>query len=185
MLQYERETLFGNDIDMTPAQLGDDLARLVWECFTDFLERQPELAGPADLEPQQDPAGRALPLAEELLILFLWVHTRACQQVFAGKADPALLRDTLDSLHRAVFEDLEAHGISRDELALFEQRVGARYAEYYDAAAGGDLTIGEIAARHVGGSVAARPVFQLSLAESAMAAANPLRDFLGDVVLVA
>lgn len=161
---------------MTPVDLGDSLARLVWESFTDFLESAPvaTTTGP-DGEPTPDL------IAEELLILFLWVHTRACQQALAPRTDAGILKDTLDAMHRAVFEDMEAHGAARDALPLFEQRVSARYSEYYAAAGRGDQRIGEVAARRVSGKRTADPAFRAALAEAALVAAGPLRDYLDDV----
>ena len=84
-------------------------------------------------------------------------------------------------MHRTVFEDLEAHGTPRDELPLIEQRVSARYSEYYSAADGDDETVGEVAARWISGRAAPEPRFSAALAHAAIAAAGPLRDFLEEV----
>lgn len=161
---------------MTPDRLGEHLAQFVWESFSDYLEH-----GPVPAVVGED---GVIAAAEELLIVFLWVHTRACQQALGGRVEGVALKATLDSLHRAVFEDLEAHGIPRSQLPLFEQRVSARYAEFYAATAGGDERVCEVAARRVAGRVEAHPLLVASLAESAVAAAGPLRDFLGEVELV-
>jgi len=162
-----------------PTRLGEHLARLVWESFTDFLEAGtgPDHIGyGADLTtPDLDP--------EELLILFLWVHTRTCQQVFAQS--PEQLRKTLDALHRAVFEDMEAHGMPYAEIALFEQRVSARYNEYYGAVDGENGDFGSLAAERVSGKRRPELPFKLALAEATLRAADPLRDYLNDLVLIA
>ncbi|HEX7048678.1 MAG TPA: hypothetical protein VF188_00580 [Longimicrobiales bacterium] len=168
-------------MELTPVQLGDGLARLVWESFTDYIESGPTPHGPRT---DGDDATAGL-IAEELLILFLWVHTRACQQAFAGRIDADVLKATLDAMHRAVFEDLEAHGTPRGHLPLLEQRVSARYAEYYDAADGDGGTVGELAARRVSGRHDVDPRFGAALAQAAMTAARPLRDYLDEVVIIA
>lgn len=161
---------------MEPTQLGEQLARLVWESVSDFIDA-PMSGGGAG-------TATAVPLVhEEVLILFLWVHTRACQQAFAGRADPAAVRAVLDSLHRAVYEDLEAHGIPRETLPLFEQRLSARYSAYYAAASREPTTVGDVAASYVTGAEHVPPALTAALAESSLAVAGPLRDFLEDVVL--
>lgn len=162
----------------TPAALGQNLARLVWESFSDFIETAP--VGIAT-----GPDGDELPdlVPEELLILFLWVHTRACQQALGSRVRPDTLKATLDALHRTVLEDMEAHGAARAALPLFEQRISARYTEYYAAADRGEARIGEIAARRVSGKRTTDPVFRVALAEAALVAAGPLRDYLDDIDL--
>lgn len=164
----------------TPEQLGDGLARLVWENFGDALSYVRALY---DASRGEDGDEAPEMVAEELLILLLWAHTRACQQAFSGRSDPELLKATLDAMHRAVFEDLEAHGTPREQLPLIEQRISARYSEYYQAADGGVGTVGEVAARWVGGTSRANPRLSALLTETAVAAAGPLRDFLDDIVL--
>lgn len=161
----------------TPKSLGENLAHLVWASFSDYLEggALPELLTDEPLDP--DAPGLVM---EELLIYFLWIHTRACQQGI-GVFDAEALKDTLDAMHRTVFEDLEAHGTPRDELPLIEQRVSARYSEYYSAADGDDETVGEVAARWISGRPTPAPRFSAALAHAAIIAAGPLRDFLEEV----
>jgi hypothetical protein len=169
---------------ISTTELGDNLAQLVWESFTDFLERR---AGP-DGEGEGEDGGTAvlaLPTVEpeEALIFFMWLHTRACQQA-CGHA-PDRVRPVLDAMHKALYEDLEARAISRVQLPLFEQRVGARYTEYYEAAA--NLTeekVVEVAARHVLINGFTRSAVTLELAEAATVTSGPLRDFLQDVELI-
>ena len=166
---------------MSAAELGDNLAQLVWESFSDFLQRrsippeEPEEGGTAVL---------ALPTVEpeEALIFFMWLHTRACQQACADR--PEVARAVLDAMHRAIYEDLEAHAIRRVQLPLFEQRVGVRYSEYYAAAAdaSGEKVV-EVAARHVLVNGMRRPAIMLELAEAATVTSGPLRDFLEDIEL--
>jgi hypothetical protein len=62
--------------------------------------------------------------------------------------------------------------------------VGARYAEYHQAAATSDERLGEAVSRHLVGS-ATRAELIDAIRERAVAVANPLRDFLEDVELVA
>jgi hypothetical protein len=167
---------------MSAAQLGDSLAQLVWESFTDFLERR---TAATDEDPtDRDNAVLTLPAveAEEALIFFMWLHTHACRQAYGPEPDQ--VRAVLDAMHQGIYEDLEARTISRVQLPLFEQRVGARYKAYYEAAANvTDEKVVEVAARHVLGDAAADPAVVLELAEAATVTSGPLRDFLQDVTL--
>jgi hypothetical protein len=165
---------------MSAAELGDNLAQLVWESFTDFVERRPV----SITEPEEDgtAAVMALPVIEpeEALIFFMWVHTRACQQAFPQQ--PGLVRLVLDAMHGALYEDLEARVMPRVQLPLFEQRVSARYMEYYDAAT--NLTeqkVVEVAAEHVQPAGAPAAGLVMELAEAATVTSGPLRDFLQDL----
>lgn len=165
-------------MNMTHSELGESLAQLVWESFSDFIAAHefPVEGGDAAVVT----APEVVP--EEVLILFMWVHTRACQQAFAGRAAPDDLRAVLDEFHRAVFEDLGTQVVPKAQLPIFEQRVSARYTEYYDAAADvSDRSVVEVAARRVAPEGAARPGINLELAEATAAAAGPLRDFLEEV----
>lgn len=164
------------------AELGDCLARLVWENFSDLLDDGAAMDTTGGATIANGLFGGAF-AAEELLILVLWLHTRACQQAFAGRTGPEELRAILDTLHASVFEDLEAHGVARAELPLFEQRVSARYSEYYAAASHGSGTVGEAAARHASGSPEPPPALSAAVAEATTAIARPLRDFLEEVKL--
>ena len=166
---------------MSTAELGDNLAQLVWESFSDFLERR----GLESTEPEEDGGTTVLALPtvepEEALIFFMWLHTRACQQACQ---DPECVKKVLDSMHRAIYEDLEARTFSRVQLPLFEQRVSVRYTEYYEAAAdqSGEKVV-EVAARHVLINGMRRPAVTLELAEAATVTSGPLRDFLEDIEL--
>ena len=167
---------------MTTAELGDNLAQLVWESFSDFIERR-GIGADAGSEEDGGTAVLALPTVEpeEALIFFMWLHTRACQQ---AATDPEAGRGVLDAMHRAIYEDLEARTFSRVQLPLFEQRVSARYTEYYEAAAdrSGEKVV-EVAARHVLVNGMKRPAITLELAEAATVTSGPLRDFLEDIEL--
>lgn len=168
---------------MTPEELGDTLARLVWESFSDFLDEGDTGVSLQALGVRTDdgmPSGHA---AEEALIFLLWAHTRGAQLAFVGRASDELLRSGLDSLHRAVFEDMEGHGTPAAQLPLFEQRVGARYAEYNQAASSSDAELSRVALRHLLGSSGSSEQ-ALAVLDRALAVANPLRDFLEDVKLV-
>lgn len=165
---------------MSPAELGDSLAQLVWESFTDFIERR----GLVDERDDQDggTAVIAMPTVEpeEALIFFMWLHTRSCQQACAGQ--PERVKSVLDAMHHALYEDLEARSIPRLQLPLFEQRVSARYTEYYEAATTAtEEKVVEVAARHVLVNGMKRPAITLDLAESATVTSGPLRDFLKDI----
>lgn len=167
---------------MAAPELGDNLAQLVWESFSDFIERR---GMPAHDDADDDAAVLVLPTIEpeEALIFFMWLHTRACQQAFS--AFPDGVREVLDSMHSAVYEDMAAGSFSRVQLPLFEQRVSARYTEYYDAASNQtDEKVVEVAARHVLVNGASRPAITLDLAEATTVTAGPLRDFLEDIELV-
>ena len=168
---------------MTPDALGDNVARLVWEHFSDFIAEGGAEALLRDLGREVSdgvPDGHA---TEEILIFFMWAHTRGIQQAFVGRAPEDRLRATLDALHRAIFEDMATHGTPGSQLPIFEQRVGARYAEYYAASTVSDARVGEAALRHIAGS--SNPELGWSLAERAIVVAHPLKDFLEDVELVA
>jgi hypothetical protein len=168
---------------ISTSELGDNLAQLVWESFTDFIERR-AVAADEGAEAEGGAAVLTLPTveAEEALIFFMWLHTRACQQ--ACGQTPDRVRPVLDAMHKALYEDLEARAISRVQLPLFEQRVSARYTEYYEAAANlTDEKVVEVAARHVLPGGRARPAIMLELAEAATVTSGPLRDFLQDVEL--
>jgi len=170
---------------MTPAELGDNLARLVWESFSDFLaqeevETQTPLPGMDTLYDDERTANRT---AEEALIFFMWAHTRGAQQAFMGRTPDERIRQGLDALHRAIFEDMVENGTPSGQLPMFEQRVSARYAEYHQAAAESDDRLGQAVSRHLVGT-ADRPGLVDAIRERAVAVANPLRDFLEDVELV-
>lgn len=168
---------------MSAAELGDNLAQLVWESFSDFIERR----GLGEEDGEEDGGGAAvlaLPTVEpeEVLIFFMWLHTRACQQACLERPD--CVREVLDSMHRALYEDMEARVIPRVQLPLFEQRVSVRYTEYYDAATDSSAEkVVEVAARHVLVNGMPRPAIVLELAEAATVTSGPLRDFLEEIEL--
>jgi len=168
---------------MTPAELGDSLARLVWESFSDFLSREEVESPLPDVDSLYDDEGKAHRTAEEALIFFMWAHTRGVQLAFLGRAPDQRIRQGLNALHRAVFEDMVAHGTPESQLPVFEQRVSARYAEYHQAAAESDTMLGEAVSRHLVG-VAGRTALAEAISERAIAVANPLKDFLEEVELV-
>lgn len=170
---------------MTPAELGDSLARLVWESFSDFLAREDvETPLPDTSALTEGEEGREQRIAEEALIFFMWAHTRGVQLAFLGRAPEDRIRKGLDELHRAVFEDMVEQGTPRAQLPIFEQRVSARYAEYHHAAAESDARLGEAVSRHLVVSADEAVSIADAIAERAIAVANPLRDFLEDVELV-
>lgn len=170
---------------MTTDELGDNLARLVWESFTDFLSRDdvetPLPEGPVLREEDGAPDDQA---AEEALIFFMWAHTRGAQLAFLRRVSPQVIRRGLDALHRAIFDDMVAHGTPESQLPIFEQRVSARYAEYHQASAESDERLGASVCRHLTGDPEHCRQLALAITERAIAVANPLRDFLEEVELV-
>lgn len=167
---------------MTPSELGDNLARLVWESFSDFLSQEDVETPLWDIDTLDDEDGTAHFTAEEALIFFMWAHTRGAQLAFLGRAPDERIKRGLDELHAAVFEDMVENGTPESQLPIFEQRVGARYAEYHQAAAESDDKLGEAVSRHLLGEV--RDTTSRAIRERAVAVANPLKDFLEDVELV-
>jgi hypothetical protein len=169
---------------MTVDEVADSVARLVWESLSDFLsdgDTEISVSGLGLTDASGRPDAHA---AEEALIFLLWAHTRGVQLAFVGKAPDPRVRRVLDRLHRAVLHDMAEHGTPRDQLPLFEQRVGARYEEYHAAAEVSDEVLGRAAHRHITGADARPPGQVRALAERAIAVADPLRDFLVDVELV-
>jgi hypothetical protein len=166
---------------MTPDELGDSLARLVWESFSDFLAQE-DVETPIPEDTLKDDDGSARRTAEEALIFFMWAHTRGAQLAFMGRAPDERIREGLDALHSAVFEDMIKNGTPESQLPLFEARVGSRYAEYHHASAESDEKLGQVASRRLVGVV--RDSISDALRERAIAVANPLRDFLEDVELI-
>jgi hypothetical protein len=178
-ISYHTST-HGGEMRMSAAELGDNLAQLVWESFTDFIERR----GLPPEQPEEDGATAVLAIPtvepEEALIFFMWLHTRSVQQACGHQVEK--VKQVLDAMHQAIYEDLEARAIPRVQLPLFEQRVSARYTEYYDAAARDtEERVVEVAARHVLVNGMKRPAITLDLAESATVTSGPLRDFLEEL----
>ena len=168
---------------MTPGELGDSLARLVWESFSDFLSQEDVETPLPDMATLYDDDGTAHRTAEEALIFFMWAHTRGAQLAFLGRAPDERIKQGLDALHQAVFDDMVEHGTPRSQLPLFEQRVSARYAEYHQAASESDTKLGEAVSRHLTGE-SDRAALSEAIRERAVAVANPLKDFLEEVELV-
>jgi hypothetical protein len=169
---------------MTPDELGDSLARLVWESFSDFVaESEPEITLPDLLATSRAEVREQA--AEEALVFFMWAHTRGTQLAFIGRANDELVREGLDLMHGAIFDDMVLHGTPASQLPIFEQRVGARYAEYAAAAELSNARLGRAVVRHLTGAQAVADAAVRAVVERAIAVANPLRDFLEDVELIA
>ncbi len=169
---------------MRPDELGDNLAQLVWESLSDLIT---DGEAEALLDSLSIPVADGVPdqrTTGELLIFLMWAHTRGAQLAFLGRAPEELLKKGLDEFHRAVFEDLESHGTSRVQLPMFEQRLGARYAEYHSAARASDSELGSAALRHLAGTTSPPRSLAQMLTERAVTVAGPLRDYLEDVELV-
>ncbi len=168
---------------MTTDELGDSLARLVWESFSDFLAREDVETPLPDATLLGDDGTLDREAAEEALIFFMWAHTRGVQLAFLGRIEDDVARRGLDAMHRAVFEDMVMHGTPRSQLPIFEQRVSARYAEYHHAASESDVRLGEAVSRHLGG-MADEGRNVAGITERAIAVTHPLRDFLEEVELL-
>jgi len=171
--------------NITPEDLANDLARLVWESFSDFVaagESESALAHLGLMDERGNPDQRAV---EEALIFLMWAHTRGAQMAFVGRAPDELVKRALDGLHSAVFEDMVENGTPPTQLPLFEQRVGARYQEYHTASAESDGKLGEVAVLHLtGGSPPSDDMLTWAVTERALAVASPLKDYLDDVQLI-
>ena len=169
---------------MTPEELGDTLARLVWESFSDFIaDGDAEvLLGGLGLTLEDGLPAEAT--TEEILIFLMWAHTRGLQLAFIGRSDKVLVREGLDAFHSAIFQDMVDNGTPQLQLPLFEQRVSARYAEYYAAAGRADADLGVAVALHIAGPRDGSESLATALTERAIEIANPLRDFLEEVELV-
>ncbi|NNF27521.1 MAG: hypothetical protein HKO53_04235 [Gemmatimonadetes bacterium] len=169
---------------MTPEQLGDHLARLVWESFSDFMT-DPAIAALLHrlglMDEDANPVGR---VDEEALIFLLWAHTRGVQQAYRDRGTGDLAKAALDALHRAVFEDLVTNGMNRSELPLFEQRVSARYARYGHASNVSDGSVGSAVVAFLTGERDAGNEGALELASWAISVTEPLSDFYTEVDLV-
>ena len=168
---------------MTTHELGDSLTRLVWESFSDFISQDDVETPLADMSTLYDDDGTSARTAEEALIFFMWAHTRGAQLAFFGRTPDERIRQGLDALHSAVFEDMVENGTPKSQLPIFEQRVSARYAEYHQAAAESDNKLGEAVSRHILGGIE-RDTTAAAIQERAIAVANPLKDFLEDVELI-
>jgi hypothetical protein len=177
-------TCFQTPQSMTPDQLGDTLARLVWESFSDFIADGDAEVLLGNLGLTREDGIPAEAAAEEILIFLMWTHTRGIQLAFHGRSDRTLVREGLDSFHSAIFQDMVDNGTPRAQLPLFEQRVSARYAEYYAAAERSDQDLGRAVARHLAGARPGSASLAAALTERALEVANPLRDFLEEVELV-
>jgi hypothetical protein len=170
-------------LSMNPRELGEHLAHLVWESFSDFLTDE---TSRAFLDELGLTSAEGLPderVAGELLIFHLWAHTRAVQLAFFGTPAEARVRATLDALHHAFFQDMEANGTPEAHLPVFEQRVSARYSEYYTAAEESDELVGQAVLAHLAPPSRRTGTMARVLTERAIELSNPLRDFLTDVEL--
>jgi hypothetical protein len=169
---------------MTPAELGDNLARLVWESFSDFLSKEDDVETPLPgVDTLYDDDAASNRTTEEALIFFMWAHTRGAQLAFMGRSPDQLIREGLNAMHQAVFEDMVQNGTPSEQLPKFEQHVSTRYAEYHQAASQSDDHFGRAVVRRLVGK-SDRPALVDAIRERAVAVANPLRDFLEDVELV-
>lgn len=169
---------------ITPEDLGDDLARLVWESFTDLVSEGEETSSLGSLALMDKDGNPDQHAVEEALIFLMWAHTRGAQQAFVGRAPGDLLKRTLDALHSAVFEDMVENGTPKSQLPFFEQRVSARYAEYHTASATSDTLLGEAVVQHMTGNTDPPKPLTRAVTVRAVEVTGPLRDYLEEVELV-
>ena len=170
---------------IAPDELGDSLAQMVWESFSDFISDGDAQILLDELGEQSEDGIPDERIAEEMLIYLMWAHTRGVQLAFVGRSTEDLVRQSLDSMHRAVFEDMVKNGTPREQIPIFEQRVSARYSDYYGAAQVSDDELGKRAFRNITGKPMEAGSAQRirTCAERAVLVANPLKDFLEDVQL--
>ena len=86
---------------ITARELGDGLAQLVWESFSDFFTTEDEeflLPQINVFSEDEQSSGRT---SEEALIFFMWAYTRGAQMAFLGQVPDERLRTGLDALHQA------------------------------------------------------------------------------------
>ena len=169
---------------MTPGELGDSLARLVWESFSDFLSEEDSEIPLSDMYNLSDAEDVSLRTAEEALIFFMWAHTRGAQMAFLGRAPDQRIKEGLDALHRAVFDDMIEHGTPEAQLPNFEMRVTARYAEYHQAAGDSPDRLGDAMSKHILGAPEDASEVGEALKARAFAVASPLKDFLDEIELI-
>ena len=183
LVRKELEALYPSG-RMSLQELGNHLAQLVWESFSDFVT-DPD--SQSLLTQLGVPLNEGVPterVAEEVLIFHIWAHSRAVQLAFFRRVPEDQVKAALDHLHSAVFEDMVTNGTPRAQIPVFEQRVSARYAEFYAAARHSDRSVGSVAVDHLvdcdtpGSSKAAKV-----LTERAVEITHPLRDFLEGVEL--
>jgi hypothetical protein len=164
---------------MSARELGEALARLVWESFSDFLV-DPDarallnrVAGSEEGELSEEKA------IEEILIFHMWIHSRALEVALAGSAAEESLRSALDHLHAAVFEDMVTNGTPEPQIPVFEQRVSARYANYHTAARLSNRAVGEAVFEEIaGGQENSDPAAVQCLRNRIVELVHPLRDYL-------
>ena len=171
---------------MTLQELGDTLAQLVWESFSDFVADPQHRTLLSRLGIPLEGGVPGERITEELLILHMWAHSRAVQLSFFRRVPGEQIKVGLDHLHRGVFEDMVENGTPKAQIPVFEQRVSARYAEYYAAARHSDQTVGMVALDHlVEAGASGSPEAARALTDRAVEVAEPLRDFLEGVDLIA
>lgn len=166
---------------MTPTELGQELARLVWESFSDMFTESASIELLNRMNVLDEESNRTK-VAEEVLIYILWAHTRGIQQAYAGQ-ESDLAAAALDELHRALFEDLADNGIGRSELPIFEQRIAERYARYQQAAKSSDMKVGSVAVELISGRAADDTEVVHEMATRAISVTAPIADFYAEVEL--
>jgi hypothetical protein len=169
---------------MTPDELGHTLAQLVWESFSDFIANGDAEVPLVELGISTVDGVPDAHAVEEALIFTMWAHTRGAQMAFVGRVADDVVRQGLDAFHTAVFDDMADTGTPKAHLPLFEQRVGARYAEYHQAAAVSDTRLGEAVVRHLAADDLPHERLAAAVRDRAVAVARPLTDFLEEVELV-
>ncbi len=167
----------------TPRELGEHLARLVWETFTDLLIDAEVSDLLIRLGGESEPGRPTASSVRELLVYVMWAHTRGVQQAFLEGSATTAAR-ALDEMHRLVYRDLSDWGAQRSTLPLFEQVVAARYEELNKEAGQGDIAVGAACAKALGGGEAVKDEDAQVLASVALAVAAPMRDYYKGVRLI-
>jgi hypothetical protein len=164
---------------MSVTEVGDTLAQLVWESFSDFASRGDAEIAMDELQVQGDDDHTS----EEALIFFLWAHTRGTRLAFVGRAPDERIDAALRAMQTAVLDDMRKQGTPASELPDFEARIKARCSEYSQAAEIGQQQLGEAIVRHLTQSEHARADLAAAVRSRAAAVTSPLRDFFSDVQL--
>ena len=174
---------FSTPQTMTASELGDGLAQLVWESFSDFFTTEDTEFLLPQINVFSEDEKCSSRVSEEVLIFFMWAYTRGVQMAFLGQVPDETIRAGLDALHQAVFEDMMEHGTPESQLPTFERRVINRYAEYHQAAAESDHRLGQVASRRLIGRET-KDSLSAALSGHAIAIVNPLKDFLDGIELI-
>ncbi len=77
---------------MTPTELGDGLAQLIWESFSDFFTKEDAEPSLPDINIFSEDENRSSRTIEEALIFFMWTYIRGVQMAFLGRVPDERIR---------------------------------------------------------------------------------------------